>query len=119
MFFIVDVIPMIKVLKILQGTCDTCHMIGEVKLIKSYQCLRLFFIPIFKWSIKYYLEPSCGTLIEIPETTAIQMLHGKLNLEKLHLEHLKQNSKVCSHCKQNLKEGFEFCPYCGYKCSAK
>ena len=33
MFFIVDIVPMIKVLRILQGTCDTCHMVGEVKLI--------------------------------------------------------------------------------------
>lgn len=115
MFFIIDIIPMIKCLKIFQGTCDTCHMSGEVKLLKSSQCLRLFFIPVIKWSNKYYLQPSCGTPIQIEEETAIALIHGKLDINQIHLEHAKSQQNICSRCGQPLKDEFDYCPYCGHK----
>lgn len=115
MFLIIDIIPIIKCLKIFQGSCDTCHISGEVKLLKSYQCLRLFFIPTFKWGFKYYLQPACKTPIEIKEETAIELLHGNLSLNNLHLEHSKIEQYVCSQCGQPLRSEFDYCPYCGCK----
>lgn len=115
MFFIIDIIPMLKCMKVFQGTCDTCHIYGEVKLFKSYQCLRLFFIPILKWGTKYYLQPSCGTSIQVEEEAAIALLHGQLDINTLHLEHAVHQINVCHQCGHSLKEEYDYCPYCGYK----
>lgn len=115
MFFIIDIIPMLKYLSTYKGTCDTCQLIGEVKLIKSYQCLRLFFIPIFKWSIKYYLQPSCGVPVAVDEEVAIRLLHGDITINHLHLEHAVYNSNSCTQCGKQLEQSFEYCPYCGHR----
>ena len=118
MFFIIDIIPMVKILKTVQGTCDTCQLIGEINLIQTYQCLRLFFIPIFKWQVKYYLKHSCGGQTELTEEIALGILHGSISAENIHMSHIKsaikQNHRVCEKCRRQLNAEFDYCPYCGY-----
>lgn len=48
--------------------------------------------------------PSCGTKVEIPETSAAADTVG--------------NSSKCSACGQELKPGAKFCPFCGAKTDA-
>ena len=113
MFFIIDIIPMKKLLKTINGTCDTCQLTGEINLIKTYQCLRLFFIPIFKWQVNYYLQHSCGGQTELTEEVALGLLHGSISVDNIHISHIKQNYRICRKCNQQLDSEFEYCPYCG------
>jgi len=115
MFFIIDIIPMVKILKTIQGTCDTCQLTGEINLIKTYQCLRLFFIPIFKWQVKYYLKHSCGGQTELTEEIALGLLYGSISIENIHMSHIKQNRMFCEKCGKQLNAEFDYCPYCGNK----
>ena len=142
MLFIMDILPMMKILKSFQGKCDTCQREGNIELIKTYQCFRLFFIPLFKWQVKYYLKHSCGGQIEVNEEVALRILHGIISTEHLHMEHEKVedeygqmqsndkqmaygqkenqqpsqvNDRCCSHCGKALETQFEYCPYCGMK----
>lgn len=116
MLFIMDVLPMMKILRSFQGKCDTCQHEGTIELIKTYQCFRLFFIPLFKWQVKYYLKHSCGGQVEINEEVALKILHGMISTEHLHMEHgqpSQANNRWCPHCGKALEPQFEYCPYCG------
>lgn len=115
MLFIMDIIPMLKTLKSFNGKCDTCQCDGTIELIKAYQCFRLFFIPLFKWQVKYYLRHSCGGQVEISEEIAIGMLHGTISTEAMHMEHQVTDTNYCLKCGNYLDQQFEYCPYCGFK----
>lgn len=104
---------MLKLLKTFKGQCDTCECEGNIELIKSYQCLRLFFMPIFKWQVKYFLKHSCGGQIEISEEIAVGILHGTIQTEKFHMTHEAFNNLQCKYCGHVLERDFEYCPYCG------
>ena len=107
---------MVKVLKTIHGTCDTCELQGEINILKTYQCLRLFFIPIFKWQIRYFMQHSCGGQTELTEEIALGLLHGTISTDHLHMSHNnKSDHRICKNCSQILESEFEYCPYCGNK----
>lgn len=113
MIFIMDIVPMMKVLLKKPNKCQTCDQIGEIELIKAYECFRLFFIPLFKWHVQYYLRHSCGAQVAISEEVAMQMMAGKVDLETMYFSHQKEEQNVCRYCGQALQGAFEYCPYCG------
>ena len=113
MLFIMDIIPMMKVLKTFKGHCDTCQCEGTIELIKSYQCFRLFFIPLFKWHIKYNLKHSCSGQVTINKEVALGILHGTVKTEQMHIEHSQNVFNQCMRCGNTLESKFEYCPYCG------
>ena len=115
MLFIMDIIAMMKILKTFRGYCDTCECDGTIELLKSYQCFRLFFIPLFKWHVQYYLKNSCGGQVTISEEVALGILHGTIDIEKMHIEHERIQFNQCLTCGQVLESNFEYCPYCGAK----
>lgn len=115
MLLIMDIIPLLKVLKTFKGTCDTCQCEGTIELVKTCQCFRLFFIPLLKWKTKYFLKHSCGGEVIISEEVAIGILHGTISIEAMHIEHQEVNQHKCLQCGQYLEYNFEYCPYCGFK----
>ena len=119
MLFIMDIIPMFKILKTFTGKCATCGCMGDVELIKTYHCFRLFFIPIFKWKVQYYLKPSCGQEVTVSEEIALGILYGKISVDQIRIEHRLSNPNLCPHCGKTLENDFGYCPYCGRRRSAK
>ena len=113
MFLIMDIVPMLKVLLKIPGSCETCHTTGEIELIKTYECFRFFFIPLFKWHTKYYLRHSCGGQVPITEEVALNLLYGKLDLQTIKFEHTENIADQCLHCGHVLEKAFAYCPYCG------
>lgn len=116
MFFIIDIIPGMKELKEWNKLCIRCKQIGNIKLIKVYQCLRLFFIPILKWKTRYYLTHSCGMQIELTEEDALAILYAGVPLEnileKIDIDTVQYSSK-CRNCQRELEPEYICCPYCG------
>ena len=115
MFFIIDVIPGMKILKVLQGTCRSCGQIGSLELIKTYQCLRLFFIPIFKWHTEYFIRHSCGAMMAVTEDDAIAMMYAGVIPDSIQMDVVRTGSKKCRACGRALEDDFICCPYCGSK----
>lgn len=113
MIFIMDIVPMLKVILKKPNKCHTCEQMGEIELIKAYDCFRLFFIPLFKWHIKYYLRHSCGAKVEISEEIAMHIMTEQVDLETMYFSHKAAESLVCNHCGNTLQSDFEYCPYCG------
>lgn len=113
MFFLIDIIPMHKVLLKIQGKCETCEEMGAIELIKSYHCLRLFFIPLFKWHVAYYLKHSCGGIVPVSEDVALNITYGKVDLGTLKFQHTTSKARTCKQCGQILDPEFTYCPYCG------
>lgn len=115
MLFIMDIVPMMKVLLKGPSKCQTCEQMGEIELIKAYQCFRLFFIPLFKWHVQYYLKHSCGAQVEITEEVAMHITSGQVDLSSMYFSHKATDQNTCRYCGKPLQEGFEYCPYCGNK----
>lgn len=116
MFLIMDVIPLMKVLKQCGGRCLTCNQQGQFELIMTCQCFRLFFIPIFKWHKTYILRHSCGGEAVMKEEVAMGILSGQVDISTLQFTH-EQGKRIykCSSCGKALEQAFEYCPYCGHK----
>lgn len=108
MFLLMDIMPVDKELKIFQDTCQSCRRYGKIRLIKTSNCFRLFFIPIFQWGTVYNLEHDCGSRIQISEEDAIALLHAGVSLDSICVE--KPNR--CTKCGRMLEPEFVRCPYC-------
>ena len=47
-------------------TCPCCRRSGRMEVIKTYTYFMLFFIPLFRWNKRYFVNMSCcGAVCEI------------------------------------------------------
>ena len=97
--------------------CDACGAYGRYRVFMTYMSLLLFFIPVFKWNKKFYVESSCcGSLFQLNEEIGRRIAAGE-DVEILP-EHLTpvhgRTSKRCA-CGYTTMEDFGFCPKCGRK----
>jgi len=99
--------------------CKSCGRMTSYKFIKTYSYFEIFFIPIFKWSERYYLiSKCCGSLFELSKEEGEQLAKGDDSiLDKLNITIVEDNSRcgklMCHNCGKEVDESFEFCPYCG------
>lgn len=101
-------------------TCDNCGSLANYNVFMTYTVLTLFFIPVFKWNKKYYVESSCcKSLYELDNEIGIRIEKGE-NVEILS-EHLNlinngySGFKKCINCGYTLNKEFKYCPNCGAK----
>lgn len=114
MFIFIDVVPLLKEIKNLQATCRKCGKNDSVKLVKSYQCLRLFFLPVWKWDLHYYLiHENCGMQVEISEEDAILIQYKDKNPATCQAITVVSTQRSCANCGKILEKGYTYCPYCG------
>lgn len=102
--------------------CKNCKAMSVYKLVKNYSYFQFFFIPIFKWNIRYYLiSRCCSTVFEIPKEIGEALEEGKniqindLDLKEVQSGNTYNEKKVCPHCGRQIDEEFPYCPYCGKK----
>ncbi|WP_058485289.1 zinc ribbon domain-containing protein [Defluviitalea phaphyphila] len=97
--------------------CPVCEALGNYRLIKSYNYFHIFFIPIFKWNIQYYITTSCcKKMVEINEEVARKIENGEnVEIDNKDVKMLYNNvQKFCPNCGLELNTDFKFCPYCGH-----
>ncbi|AKA67438.1 zinc-ribbon domain-containing protein [Clostridium scatologenes] len=99
--------------------CKNCNGIRHI-LIKQYSFFHIFFIPIFKWNIRYLLIcNNCNTIYEIPKEKGIRAENGEdsaityWDLKIIGNYNGAQAQLRCSRCGRGIDSNFEFCPYCG------
>lgn len=99
--------------------CKNCNN-SRHTLVKQYSFFHIFFIPIFKWNIRYFLIcNNCNTIYEIPKEKGIRVENGEdssityWDLKVIENYNGAQAQLRCSNCGRAVDSNFEFCPYCG------
>lgn len=103
--------------------CKVCGSMTNYKLIKTYNVFHFFFIPLFKWGIKYYLvSRCCQSVFEIPLELGKDLEGGgntpinNMDLSSIYVgKDDYYGGPRCPRCHKSLDNDFEYCPYCGEK----
>lgn len=106
-------------------SCRNCDKGLGGKIIKTFNFLHLFFIPLFRWNEKYYIMCSgCNSVYEIPQDKAKRIEKGKdieitywdLSPIKTRYDNSNYSSESrCSYCGKVMEPNFKYCPYCSVK----
>lgn len=120
MFFIMGINSDYKKLNFIQNfVCPDCGIVGEYQVFVAYTVLSLFFIPIFKWCSKYYVQTSCcGKTYKLDNEVGRAIEKGEpIVISQNDLEYEGQTPviKKCNYCGYVTEENFEYCPKCGNK----
>lgn len=105
----------IKEIKEFNNVICACGRYSRLKLIEQYTYFHFFFIPIFKWNRRYYVEARCcGRVFEVPEDYVEEALRSD-SLDIGRLREVSMPYKVCANCGRQVDSSFTYCPYCGSK----
>ncbi|NMM64843.1 zinc-ribbon domain-containing protein [Clostridium sp. P21] len=101
--------------------CKKCNG-SRHTLIKQYSFFHIFFIPIFKWNIRYFLIcNNCNTIYEISKEKGMKVEAGEdsaityWDLKIIENDYGMYGQLRCGNCGRNVDSNFEFCPYCGQR----
>ncbi len=98
-------------------TCDLCGAMGRFNVFMVCSVLYLFFIPVFRWNRRYYVETSCcHALYELDYEKGEAIGRGErveIYEEDLRLLNRGQRYKKCAFCGYQTSEDFDYCPKCG------
>lgn len=100
--------------------CPKCGAYCNCEIFLTYMCLSLFFIPVFKWGKRYYVQFSCcGSVYEMPQCEGKKAEKGEdvsfTNLKAVCEQTVYERKKVCPCCGFEADSDFQFCPKCGTK----
>lgn len=106
--------------------CGRCGRYGRYQVFMTYMYFSFFFIPLFKWSRRYYVKMSCcGTVYELdPEVGKILARGGQVDITEKDLTLVQEGNgrydngygnavRRCPNCGYETQEDFAFCPKCG------
>lgn len=108
--------------------CPFCTKRGTHTLFKVYSYFHFFFIPIFRWNVRYLLQTSCCNRvylitnaqlahdlergIDVPITLADVELFRRFDQD---FGYEDARSDFCPNCQRRVSKTFLYCPYCGSK----
>lgn len=99
--------------------CPNCHKYTHLKVFMIYTYFSFFFIPIFKWGKRYFVQSSCcNSICELDKEIGKGIEQGfitSLDVSSLHFTYSQNNLKICTSCGYRTNENFSFCPKCGNK----
>lgn len=98
--------------------CNNCGRYGRGRLIYEYTYFHLFFLPLFRWNKRYYLQMECCGVVYDMDTAYGKELENGADLDFTRMT--KQPNEydencICPQCGARLQRDFRFCPYCGYR----
>jgi hypothetical protein len=78
MFFIGGISSGVKPLEYLKTViCGRCGAYGRYQVYMTYMYFSFFFIPIFKWNRRFFVEMSCcGAVYELDPEVGKRLLRG-------------------------------------------
>lgn len=99
--------------------CPFCHSLTSMTVFKVYNYFHIFFIPTFRWNVKYIVKPICckavyslnpdkGKAFEKGE-------HPDITPEDLSLIENGRVFQRCKNCGSEISQGYYYCPHCGQK----
>lgn len=95
--------------------CPNCKEYANLKIIMVYTYFSFFFIPLFKWGKRYFVQTTCcGSMCEIDKEMGSAIEKGTLTSIDTNTLHFYKNSvKTCTRCGYQTSENFAYCPKCG------
>ena len=97
--------------------CPTCEGLGSYEVIKVYDYFHMFFLPVFKWNIRYYIRTSCcKKIMEVNLEVGERIEDGEIvEMKPEDVKELKRmtTSSICRNCGVTIDPHFTYCPYCG------
>jgi hypothetical protein len=97
--------------------CPSCSALTRFEVLKAYTYFHIFFIPTFKWNVRYYVKPvCCGSIYELDPVVGQQYEKGLTpEIRNEHMRPVNQHLpfKTCSSCRARTESGYSFCPHCG------
>lgn len=122
MFFIFGISNGEKKLDFVQSMlCPRCGQFGRLELYMTYMYFSLFFIPVFRWSRRYYVKSTCcNRVYEIDRELGRRLQRGEngnISEEELHAaaSNGQAPGKRCPVCGYPANPEFDYCPKCGTK----
>jgi len=121
MFFIGGISNEEKKLDYVQNTiCPKCGKFSRMEVYMTYMYFSLFFVPIFKWSKKYFVKYTCCNSIYIlDEDIGIKINHKEnISISDDNLHYVDNDFSTfnrCNNCDYICEHNFEYCPKCGKK----
>jgi len=118
MFFIMGMNPGEKRLDFSRKiVCPRCGRYGSLEVYMTYMCLSLFFIPVAKWSKRYFVRTTCcSSSCEIDRELGQRIARGEvteLDPNGLHFAGAGWGLKKCASCGFETDQDFAYCPKCG------
>lgn len=101
--------------------CSRCGQFGRLELFMTYKYFSLFFIPIFKWGIRYYAKSTCcNRVYEIDRELGRRIKRGEtIELSEHELHDMRGTdahfTERCPICSYPVTHEFDYCPKCGRK----
>lgn len=104
--------------------CKGCSTLTMARIIKHYEFFHFFFIPLFKWNEKYYMEcRSCKKLFSLSNEKGKGIEKGRnMEITELDLEEVNNTcvynyniNNICKSCGKQVNGEYKYCPYCGEK----
>jgi len=96
--------------------CPVCERYGRYEILKSYYYFHIFFIPVWRWNKRYYIQTHCCSRIcELDQETGSKIEAGQsVFVEKEHIRCMDRTAApLCHSCSAQLDPSFTYCPYCG------
>ncbi len=99
--------------------CPACSALTRFDIFKEYSYFHIFFIPTFRWNVKYFVKPACcGSIYELDPVVGRQYeKDGSVEIENENMRPISYHLpfKTCAACKAKFDSSYSYCPYCGNK----
>ncbi|MDP0488673.1 MAG: zinc-ribbon domain-containing protein [Fusobacterium sp. JB021] len=114
MFFLMGFGSKENIIENIKFKCVNC--INEnAKLIERANSFSLFFIPLFKFSKKYFIVcTKCNSIYKLKNESIKNILKTK-NVSYDDIEGIVNNGSVCNHCGARVNPQDTYCHKCGNK----
>jgi len=98
--------------------CPHCQEKYPMTLYKTYYFFHVFFLPIFKWNLKYLLTcHGCHAILVLASEKGKALEKGYVHdvdiADLTVLEAGEAKPSRCESCQCEVDAGFKFCPHCG------
>lgn len=94
--------------------CPLCNAYGSYDILKSYNYFHIFFIPLWKWTTRYFIRTHCCMkFCTLDNNIGLRIENGEMvEIKKEHI-HCDNNCTLCPYCSSQIEPGFHYCPHCG------
>ncbi|NMB02572.1 MAG: zinc ribbon domain-containing protein [Firmicutes bacterium] len=95
--------------------CPICGAYDRYDVIKTFNYFHVFFIPVWKWNYRYFLQTRC-----CQQTCSLEQQIGEridrgevVSLGKEHVHCSQGQGRICPNCRAGLDATYNYCPTCG------
>jgi len=100
--------------------CPHCGEKHAMTLYKNYYFFHFFFLPLFKWSVKYLVTcHGCHAILALSEDKGKALEKGTVHdiapADLAVVEEGTAKASLCLNCHREVDPHFTYCPHCGEK----